>query len=178
MLPAGRRVWMVLAISCCLCVYVCVYHKPVLCQNGCTDQAVFLHRGRLSSTYPTVCYKEFLVSPKIGRYFSLERFSRLWTLKKFAMICGLLQCCQQSTDDSCLFVMLTIHICNTAQFVWYSGLCGFVCVNSWDSSMLLAVFRSLLTEPLYSLLVHCSTGRNSCWTCILKLNCQQQYYCQ
>jgi len=54
-----------------LCPAVCmsVRHKPVLYRNYWTNRAGFFFAGRLTSTYPTLCCKESLVSPKFGSYF-------------------------------------------------------------------------------------------------------------
>ena len=42
-----------------------VRHMPVLYRNDWTNRAVFLP-WRLRSTYPTLCFKEIWVSPKLG----------------------------------------------------------------------------------------------------------------
>jgi len=47
-----------------VCLYVCVCHMPVLCQNSCTDRVEFfcIH---VSLIYAMLCFREIRLSPKI-----------------------------------------------------------------------------------------------------------------
>ena len=77
-LPVRCYACAVLAMAWCLSV--CVRHNSMFFWNSWMNRAGFWHWTFEDLIYPTLCFKEIRVPPKI-RYFPLELCPKLWTWK-------------------------------------------------------------------------------------------------